>query len=136
MSMWTSPYGGPGFKAARLRGAGGRFISSRPGIGKKFLGGLAKGAQFGGMLIPGVGGIAASVAGGLLQSKLGGAPGPGGGALPPEAKGLGLGLHRKRGRGFSARDVRQTKRMLKMMKQLLHLVPKGRSSGGYRRHCA
>lgn len=38
--------------------------------------------------------------------------------------GGGYGGGRRRGRGFSSRDIRQTRRMMKMLKEFTHIIPK------------
>lgn len=78
--------------------------------------GLPAIGRFGRRVLPSAGiGLAAGAAG---QYAVGGLFGPG--------------MRRRRGRGFSARDVRQTRRMLKLIKEMGKLCGTGRK-GGYRK---
>lgn len=93
-------------------------IQAGGAIARKAPGAIVKAGK---RTLPGVG-IAAAGAG--LAGALSGA-----GAAP---------TRRRRGRGFSARDVRQTKRLLKMLKDVHAAAPKPRttrSSGGHHHHC-
>lgn len=72
----------------------------------------SKAASTAGAVLPGVG----AVAGGALA----------GGALARFAS-RGAPAHRRRGRGFSARDLRQQKRLVKMLKEFNAVFPKHRA---------
>lgn len=116
--------------------------------GKKFIGG-GGGTVLGGLL----GGPAGAVAGSVLGSTVGKAaqalptlkkvlPGVGqvaagaaGGYLGGKLAGYG-GMHRRRrGRGFSARDIRQTRRMLALMRDVERSCPTRRRAAPARRVC-
>lgn len=109
-------------------------MATIPSIGgaqrMSFLPALAGGAALGGLsrglsrVLPGLGRtVAGGAAAGAAASFFGG-----GGAG---------GRRRRRGRGFSARDIRQTKRMLSMMKEINAACPKPRtaSAGRSRARC-
>lgn len=70
-------------------------------------------------VLPGVGAVAgATVAGEYVAGKL-----------------MGTSGRRRRGKGFSARDVRQTKRLMKMLKEVQGACPKPRTTSS-RRSCS
>lgn len=74
--------------------------------------------KIGRAVLPGVGSVAGGAIGGMI------AGGVGGGGRP-----------RRRGRGFSARDIRQTRRMLALVRDVEKSCPTRRRSSAPRRVC-
>lgn len=69
--------------------------------------------------LPGIaGGVAGGVATGLLFDEMGNP----------------VGQRRRRGRGFSSRDIRQTRRMLRLIGDMARLCPRPRRAGGHHHH--
>lgn len=81
-------------------------LPALPGAGRAAAGAIGRAVRS-----PAVQGAAGAVAGGMLFDQYGN----------PVKK-------RRRGRGFSARDIRQTRRVLKMLKEMQSAVPRRRCS--------
>lgn len=94
-----------------LGGIGGTVIRSLPGAG----GAIARGA---GRVLRAGGGIGGAVAGGAAAGAAG--------QVLVDQFGRPVMRRRRRGRGFSARDIRQTRRMLKLIKEMQSAVPRKR----------
>lgn len=93
---------------AVIGGAGGAVVRSLPGVGGAILRGGGRVARAGGGLGGAVaGGAVAGAAGQVLVDQFG----------RPIRR-------RRRGRGFSARDIRQTRRMLKLIRDMQKAVPR------------
>lgn len=107
------------------------------GIAKSILGGAVVKRAVTSRVVRTIAGTGLAVGAGAVGSQLAapGAPQPGVAGMPalPGLPGMAP-RRRRRGRGFTARDIRQQRRLMKMLKDFQKLAPSARRSAPSRHH--